>query len=250
VTTRLLILGGTAEAAALAREAAERFGAQLEVITSLAGRTARPAMPRGAVRIGGFGGADGLAAYLAEQRIDLLIDATHPFARTISAHARVAADAAGVERLVLWRPGWPRHPLDRWIEVEDMAGAAAALPQAGRRALVTVGTGEIAAFAGLPRVWMLVRLFEAPAEPLPLASHELLVDKGPFSLAGERRLLETRGIDVLVSKASGGPATLPKIEAARALSLPVVMVRRPPPEPGDRVDQVAAAVDWIAQRLV
>lgn len=245
---RLLILGGTGEAAALARAAAERFAAGLDIVTSLAGRTAVPALPRGRVRIGGFGGADGLAAYLRDERVDLLIDATHPFAATISVNARRAADAAGVPRLALARPPWPRHPLDRWIEVADMAGAAAALPQAGRRAFITVGAGEIAAFAGLAEVWMLVRLIEPPRAPLPLAQHELVIDRGPFSVTGERRLIESRRIDVLVTKASGGAATAAKIEAARALELPVVMVRRPPPEPGERVGTVDEALAWIAER--
>lgn len=246
---RLLILGGTGEAAALARAAVERFGAALDVTTSLAGRTSTPATLPGSVRIGGFGGVEGLAAYLRDQRIDLLVDATHPFAATMSTHARLAAEAAGIARLTLARPAWPRHPLDRWVEVVDMAGAAAALPRLGRRAFVTVGANEIAAFADLPQVWMLVRLVEPPRAPLPLAQHELVIDRGPFNLVGETRLMESRGIDVLVTKASGGLATAAKIEVARARDLPVLMVRRPPPEPGARVDSVGEALDWIAARL-
>jgi precorrin-6A/cobalt-precorrin-6A reductase len=246
---RLLILGGTGEAAALARTAVERFRDRLDVATSLAGRTSAPAALTGRVRIGGFGGVEGLAAYLRDRRIDLLIDATHPFAAVMSAHARLAAEAAGIERLTLARPAWPRHPRDRWVEVADMAAAAAALPRLGRRAFITVGANEIAAFAGLAQVWMLVRLVEPPQVPLPLARHQLMTDKGPFTVTGETALMENHGIDVLVTKASGGAATAAKIEAARARDLPVLMVRRPPPEPGVRVDSVGEALDWIAARL-
>lgn len=246
---RLLILGGTGEAAALARAAVERFGDRLDVTSSLAGRTTMPAALAGHVRIGGFGGVEGLAVYLRDQRIDLLIDATHPFAVTMSAHARLAAEAADVERLTLARPAWPRHPLDRWVEVADMAAAAATLPRLGRRAFVTVGANEIAAFAGLPQVWMLVRLVEPPQDSLPLAQHELVIDKGPFTVTGEIVLMENHSIDVLVTKASGGAATAAKIGAARARDLPVLMVSRPPLEPGARVDSVGEALDWIAARL-
>lgn len=246
---RLLILGGTGEAAALARAAVERFGDRLDITTSLAGRTSAPAALAGHVRIGGFGGVEGLTEYLRDQGIDLLIDATHPFAATMSAHARLAAETAGIARLTLARPAWPRHPLDRWVEVAGMAAAAAALPRLGRRAFVTVGTNEIAAFAGLPQVWMLVRLVESPRAPLPLAQHELVIDKGPFTIAGEAALMESRGIDVLVTKASGGAATAAKIEAARARDLPVLMVRRPPPEPGARAWTVDETLAWIAEAL-
>ncbi len=246
---RVLILGGTGEAAVLARAALDRFGDRLDVTTSLAGCTSAPAALAGHVRIGGFGGVEGLIAYLRDRRIDLLIDATHPFAATMSAHARLAAETAGIERLTLARPAWPCHPLDRWVEVADMAAAAATLPRLGRRAFVTVGANEIAAFAGLPQVWMLVRLVEPPRTPLPLAQHELVIDKGPFTVTGETALMENQGIDVLVTKASGGAATVAKIEAARARDLPVLMVRRPSPEPGARVDSVSEALDWIAARL-
>ncbi|MBI3499614.1 MAG: cobalt-precorrin-6A reductase [Proteobacteria bacterium] len=246
---RLLILGGTAEAAELAAEAVQRFGAGLAVISSLAGRTGRPAIPQGGVRIGGFGGADGLARYLRQEAIDLVIDATHPFARQISANAAEATAATGSKRLVLARPPWPRHPLDRWIEVGDIAAAAKVLPRVGQRIWLTVGAGELDAFADMPGIWFLVRLVEAPAAPLPLGPHELILGRGPFSLPAERALIRRHQIDALVAKASGGPATYAKIEAAREANLPVVMVRRPPPEPGERVDSIAEAIAWIEQAL-
>src|SRR6185312_5699861 len=155
---RILLLGGTAEAAALARAIPARFGAGVQVTTSLAGRTERPVPVPGAVRIGGFGGSEGLAAYLHAEEIAFVIDATHPFAARISAHARAAAEALGLPRLMLLRPPWRRQPLDRWIEVEDAAAAAAIVGKLGRRAFLTVGAGDLAAFAGIEDVRFLVRL--------------------------------------------------------------------------------------------
>jgi precorrin-6A/cobalt-precorrin-6A reductase len=243
---RLLILGGTAEAAALARAALARFGEELAVTTSLAGRTERPGPLPGDVRIGGFGGAAKLAEYLRERQIDRVIDATHPFATRISAEGRLACDMAAVPRLLLLRPSWPRHPLDRWIEVDSIDAAAAIVGRVGRRAFLTVGKSEIAPFAAVTGVRFLVRLVDPPREKLPLRFHQIVLGKGPFTLAAERHLLQRNAIDVLVCKASGGGATEAKIAAARELSLPVIIVRRPPPEPGEAVDTVEAALDWLA----
>ncbi|HZU91257.1 MAG TPA: cobalt-precorrin-6A reductase [Stellaceae bacterium] len=244
----LLILGGTAEAGALARAATARFGAALRVTTSLAGRTERPGPIPGHVRIGGFGGAAGLAAYLVDERVDRLIDATHPFAARISAAARLACAAVGVPRLLLLRPPWRRHPLDRWIEVDDMPGAAEIVAHMARRAWLTVGSGEVACFAGATGVHFLVRLIAPPPRPLPLRSYELVLGRGPFTLSGERHLLRRYAIDLLVTKASGGGATEAKLVAARELSVPVVMIRRPPRETGEAVATIEAALDWLAER--
>jgi precorrin-6A/cobalt-precorrin-6A reductase len=246
---RLLILGGTVEAAALAHAALARFGDAIDVTTSLAGRTERPNPLPGRLRIGGFGGPAGLAAYLTEHEFDRLIDATHPFAAQISTAARLACEAAGIPRLMLVRPPWRRHPRDRWIEVEDMAAAAAMVGRVGRHAFLTVGAGEIACFAGVEEAQFLVRLVDPPRRPLPLRCCRVIVGRGPFSLAEERRRLEDDAIDVLVCKASGGAATEAKIGAARELGLPVIMVRRPPREPGDAVETIAAALDWLARAL-
>jgi precorrin-6A/cobalt-precorrin-6A reductase len=245
-TERLLILGGTAEAAALAHAVLARLGDAIDVTTSLAGRTERPNPLPGRLRIGGFGGPAGLAAYLVEHEFDRLIDATHPFAARISTAARLACEETGVPRLMLLRPPWRRHPRDRWIEVDDMAAAAAVVGRIGRHALLTVGTGEIACFAAVDEVRFLVRLVDPPRRPLPLRCCRVIVGRGPFTLAGERRRLEDHAIDVLVCKASGGAATEAKILAARELGLPVVMVRRPPREPGEAVETVASALDWLA----
>jgi precorrin-6A/cobalt-precorrin-6A reductase len=243
---RLLILGGTAEAAELARAAVARFGDALEVTTSLAGRTERPSALAGRVRFGGFGGAAGLVAYLIENGVDRLIDATHPFAARISAAARIACEQANVPRLMLQRPPWRRHPLDRWIEVDSIATAAAIVGRTGRRAWLTVGATELAQFSTATTVHFLVRVVDSPRQPLPVQSYEVIVGRGPFSLAEERNRIERHAIDVLVCKASGGAATEAKIIAARERGLPVIMVRRPPVEPGEIVDTVEAALAWLA----
>ncbi len=242
----LLILGGTGEAARLARAAVARFGDRMAVTTALAGRTRHPGPLAGQVRIGGFGGAPGLADYLLDHHVDRLIDATHPFAALISRAARLAAEDRLVPRLVLRRPPWRPHPLDRWIEVDGVEAAGRLVGQVGRRAWLTVGSGALAAFAGASGVRFIVRLIDPPRAPLPLPVHEVVLGRGPFSLAEERRLIERYRVDVLVCKASGGAATEAKLIAARELSLPVIMVRRPPPEPGPAVETVEAALDWLA----
>jgi precorrin-6A/cobalt-precorrin-6A reductase len=245
----LLILGGTGEAAALAAAAILRFSTDITVTTSLAGRTLAPRSPPGRVRIGGFGGAAGLAAYLAEESVDLVIDATHPFATQISRQAHDACDQRAIPRLALLRPAWPRHGLDSWIEVENARAGAAALPALGRRVFLTIGARELAAFADLRELHFVVRLVDPPREPLPLASHEIVVARGPFAVMEERRILTGYAIDVVVAKASGGGATEAKLIAAREAGLPVVMLRRPPPPPGPYAESVAAALDWIGARL-
>src|SRR5690348_9765214 len=191
----LLILGGTGDAAALAAAAGARFGAGLRVTTSLAGRTARPADVAGERRVGGFGGADGLAAYIAEHGVDLVIDATHPFAAQISAQAAAACATAGVPRLVLERPAWRRDARDRWIEVDDFRAAAAALPALGRRCFVTTGARDLGAFAALSQMHFIVRLIDPPGTTLPLASYEVVLGRGPFGLAEERGMLERHAVD-------------------------------------------------------
>jgi precorrin-6A/cobalt-precorrin-6A reductase len=238
---RLLILGGTAEAVQLAAACAARPG--LEVISSLAGRTRAPGLPPGEVRIGGFGGAGGLARFLTARGIDRVIDATHPFAARIGAHAEQACREAAVPRLRLLRPPWTRESGDHWIEVADLAEAARRLPELGRRIFLTVGHQDLGAFARFD-LWFLVRTIEPPGV-LPLRDAEWLAGRGPFTVEDELRLLRAHAIDVLVTKASGGRATYAKLAAARQLGLPVVMVRRPPPPSGPVVHSVEAALAWL-----
>jgi precorrin-6A/cobalt-precorrin-6A reductase len=242
---RVLILGGTAEARALAALAHARHGAALDVITSLAGRTAAPGPIAGRVRRGGFGGADGLAAFLAAERIAALVDATHPFAATIHRAARLAAERAGVPRLMVARGPWTKQPGDRWIEVDDARAAAAALPGLGRRVWLTVGVKELAAFAEVS-AWFLVRRIEPGPPALP---GEVVLGRGPFTLDAERALIERHAIDVLVAKASGGAATRAKLDAARAAGIPVVLIRRPPAEPGAAVANEVEALAWLERQL-
>ena len=244
---RLLLLGGTREAVELARALDGDPG--IETTYSLAGRTRRPAPVPAAVRSGGFGGPDGLEAYLREAGIGLVVDATHPYAAAISAHAAIACNLASVPRLVLHRPPWTRHPEDRWVEVPDAESAARALPALGKRALLTVGSRGLAPYVKEEDVTFVVRAVEPPAPALDPARFEVVLSRGPFELDAERRLLDSRAIDVVVSKNSGGAAARPKLEAARALGLPVVMIARPPPPPGERVESVAAARAWIEAHI-
>ena len=246
---RLLILGGTAEGRALAEAAEARFGPALTVISALAGRTRAPLLPAGEVRIGGFGGAEGLASYLEDERIGMLVDATHPFATQISAQACEAAARAGTERLAFVRPSWRPLPGDRWIEVATVEDAVAAIPVEAQHVFLTVGVRSLVPFARRRDCWFLVRLVDAPAEPIPLAQHRLICARGPFAEADERALLTEHGIDCLVTRASGGDAMAAKLAASRALGLPVVMVRRPAPPPGDHAASVEDALAWIEERL-
>lgn len=245
---RLLILGGTGEAAVLAERFSQRFGKGIEIISSLAGRTRRPRALPGRVRTGGFGGADGLARYLRDMRIDLVVDATHPFATRMSANARAACEAACVPRIMLLRPPWTKEPGDSWIHVADVTEAARRLPEIGSRAFLAMGSGDVSAFAGLAGVFLLLRVAEQPDRP-PLPGAECIVGRGPFHEADEFRLLGERRIDVVVSRNSGGEATRAKITAARRLAIPVIMIQRPEPEPGPCLDDIEETVEWIAERL-
>ncbi|NEC85131.1 cobalt-precorrin-6A reductase [Streptomyces sp. SID12501] len=251
----VLILGGTAEARRLAELVAAGTGLPaFRVTNSLAGRVSTPRLPPGEVRVGGFGGAEGLAEWLRAHQVDVLIDATHPFAETIGFHAARAAAAAHVPLLALRRPGWVPVEGDDWHRAGSLAEAAALLPGLGRRVFLTTGRLGLAAFAvaALDELWFLVRSVEAPEAPHP-ARMEVLLDRGPFTLDGEdgeRELLRRHRIDVLVTKDSGGPATAPKLTAAREAGLPVIVVRRPPVPEGVRVaDSPEQALHWLVSRL-
>ncbi|BCG93904.1 cobalt-precorrin-6A reductase [Mesorhizobium sp. 131-2-1] len=246
MTHRILILGGTTEARQLAGRLAAR--ADLSVTLSLAGRTESPVAQGVPVRIGGFGGADGLAAHLGREKVDLLIDATHPYAARISANAAEAARQAGVPILALRRPGWEPLAGDRWTLVDSAAEAAMALGKAPRRVFLAIGRQEAGVFEAAPQHHYLIRSVD-PVEPkLAVPDAIYLLARGPFPEADERALLQKHGIDAVVSKNSGGEATYGKIAAARALGIEVVMIRRPsvPDVPSaETVDQLAAEVDHL-----
>ena len=240
---RLLILGGTHEAAELARRLAGR--PDLRVVTSLAGRTRAPAALPGEVRRGGFGGVEGLCAYLGEAGIDLLIDATHPFAGIMPHSAAAACARLGMPRLRLLRPAWRAGSGDRWTDVPDAHAAADALHRTACRVFLATGRQGITAFSGLHQIWFLVRLIDTPEQTLPLAHHTLILGRGPFEEDAEIALLKSHEIDTVVSKNSGGGATHAKIAAARSLGLPVVMIARPHQPSGATVNDVDAALDWL-----
>ncbi|MFF1657936.1 cobalt-precorrin-6A reductase [Streptomyces sp. NPDC058255] len=240
MSSHVLVLGGTTEARELAAELAARPG--VRVTSSLAGRVSRPGALEGDVRIGGFGGAEGLAEWLREHGVAAVVDATHPFASGITANAARAAAVTGVPAVVLRRPGWRPGPGDRWHSAASLTEAAVLLPALGRRVFLTTGRLGLAAFADLAELHFLVRSVEAPEPPLP-PDTDILLTRGPFTVDGERALLRAHGIDVLVTKDSGGDATAAKLTAARDLGLPVVVVRRPPLPAGvTAVPDVASAL--------
>ena len=240
----ILVLGGTAEARELA---GALCAAGVPVTTSLAGRVTRPRLPEGDVRIGGFGGPEALAGWLAEHATAAVIDATHPFAERISASARQACAATGTPLLRLERPGFSERPGDRWIWVEDLGQAARALASLGERVFLTTGRQGLAAFAAVPDVWFLIRCVDPPDPPLPPRS-AVVLDRGPYTVSGELALIDTHQIEVVVTKDSGGRHTEAKLAAARARGLPVVIVRRPPRPDGTPVAGVAEAVRWARAR--
>ncbi|WP_067468079.1 cobalt-precorrin-6A reductase [Actinomadura macra] len=240
---RVLLLGGTGEARRLAADLSG--DPSREVISSLAGRTAAPDLPPGRSRIGGFGGPDGLAAWLREERIDAVVDATHPFAALMTASAVVAARRTGVPLLVLRRPGWTPAPGDDWRRVPSLKVAAATLP--GERVFLTTGRKNLAAFAADARRWFLVRSVDPPEPPVP-PRMETVLARGPFTVGEELALMRRHAIDTLVTKDSGSAMTSAKLTAARTLGLPVVMVDRPPaPEGVPVVATVGEAADWLAR---
>lgn len=237
----ILVLGGTAEARTLADELDDQG---FEVITSLAGRVSNPRLPRGQVRSGGFGGPEGFAEWLAVEGAEAVVDATHPFAARISESAARACPLAGVPLLRLERPPFAQRPGDRWTRVADLDGAAALLEARGGRVLLTTGRQGLAAFAGVEACWFLLRCVEPPDPPLP-PKHELVLSRGPYTLRDELALIDRHRIDLLVTKDSGGTMTQPKLDAARARGLLVIVVDRPATARVETVATVAEAFAWV-----
>lgn len=239
----VLLLGGTTEASALARLLAE---AGIAATLSYAGRTEAPKPQPIPVRVGGYGGAEGLATFLRAQRITHLVDATHPFAARMSANAVAAAEAAGVPLLALTRPAWQPAEGDRWTRVRDIVGAIAALEGPARRILLALGRMHVADFAAQPQHHYVLRFVDAPAEPPALPDHHLVIDRGPFTTEGDRALLEAHRIDLVVCKNAGGRGAEAKLVAARALGVPVLMIDRPVLPQRTEVTDPHAVLDWLA----
>lgn len=256
----ILVLGGTSEARKLADLL---VAAGLEVVTALAGKLARPRLPRGEVRIGGFGGADGLAQWLRENEAGAIIDATDPFSGQISADAARAAADTGVALLRVQRPRWTETEGDTWIRVPDMQSAVAAVQGRFRRPMLTVGKLGASAFSSDSQGAYLIRCSEPPPGPLP-NRYLLVLDRGPFGVDSERTIMSRHRIDVLVTRDSGGRASAAKLEAARTLGIPVVMIERPAgdtitshpdaaphpaPENVETVETVEDAARWLVGRF-
>lgn len=246
---RLLILGGTGEAGSLAEQAVVQFSGHLDVIYSLAGRLEPERQFSATVRVGGFGGGPGLADYIRTEKIDLVIDATHPFANTMSTNAYDACLATETPRLMLVRPPWALPPGAKFLEADDMTDAARILSGFAHHVLVTTGQKNLDAFEPYPDIHFVIRVIEEP-ETLPAIEKVTLVKgRPPYSLDSELALMEEHQIDALLSKQSGGESTVAKITAAMRKQIPIVLLRRPLPEPGESVDSVEAALQWLEGRV-
>jgi precorrin-6A/cobalt-precorrin-6A reductase len=244
---RILILGGTTEASALAKLLAGdvRFDATM----SLAGRTKQPKAAVLATRIGGFGGVEGLACYIESNGVRAVVDATHPFADRISANAVAACTRTGTPLASLLRPPWVQQARDRWHVVRDTDEAAGAIGQSPQRVLLTLGRQELHAFAVAPQHHYVARVIDSPDGGALPPHLKILQARGPFDRSAERTLLVDERIDVLVSKNAGGAATYAKIEAARDLGLPVIMIARPYKAAGHVVQGVQEAISWLVQHV-
>ena len=242
-TPRLLLLGGTTEARQLADALA---AAGVDAVYSYAGRTQAPRAQPLPTRVGGFGGVAGLCAWLRAQRITHVVDATHPFAARMSANAVEACAALGIPLVALERPAWVAQAGDDWREVPDVAAAVAALPTAPTCVFLAIGRQTLDAFAQAPQHHYLLRLVDAPLQPLPLPQATLVLDRGPFTVEGDRQLMLAHGSTHVVAKNAGGVEFGARAAAARSLGLPVVLVQRPQLPPRTRVASVAEAMAWLA----
>lgn len=239
----LLVLGGTLEANRLCQALAE---AGLRGTVSLAGRVARPAKQALPLRIGGFGGVAGLERYLDAKAITRVVDATHPFAAQMSANAVAACTARDVPLIALTRPPWEETEADRWHHVSDIDGAVAALDRPAQRVMLAVGRMHLPAFTVNPQHAYLLRLVDPPAEPPGFPDHRIIVDRGPFRSEDDIALLKEHRIDLLVAKNAGGSGAFAKIEAARALGLPVIMIDRPAIPPRPEAHAVEDVLRWLS----
>ena len=241
---RALVLGGIADASLLAAEIAR---AGIDAVYSYGGRTRSPADQPLPTRIGGFGGASGLANYIRHEGITHVIDATHPFAAEMSRHAVEACAETGTPLIALQRAPWTRAPGDVWIEVADIDAAVAALPEAAANVFLAIGRQHIAPFAAKPKHAYTLRFVDPPEAPLPFTA-DVIVSRGPFTLDGETELMRARGIAWIVARNSGGDGARAKIDAARALGLPVIMISRPQLPERLWVETVSDVMQWLGHR--
>lgn len=241
--TRILLLGGTTEASRLARALCD---AGLEAVFSYAGRTDAPVAQPLPVRVGGFGGAEGLAAYLRGEGISHVVDATHPFAAQMSRNAIAACKETGIPLIALERPAWTPGPGDDWHAVADIPSAVAALPQAPARVFLAIGKQTLAPFAAKPQHHYLLRLVDPPEMPLPLPQTSVVIARGPFDAAGDTALMRAHGITHIVAKNAGGAGAEAKLAAARALRLPVILIDRPALPPRNRAATVEEVMRWLS----
>jgi len=239
---RVLLLGGTTEASLLAHAL---HGAGIETVFSYAGRTNAPVAQPVPVRVGGFGGVSGLMDYLDAEAISHVVDATHPFANTMAHNVHQACTARTLPLMRLARPAWRAQACDDWIHVPDIAAACAALPDAPARVFLAIGRMHVAQFAARPEHHFLLRLVDAPIEPIALPHHEVIVARGPFDEAGDTALMRAHGITHLVAKNAGGGGAVAKIEAARALGVQVIMIDRPTRPDVAETAEIDAVLRWL-----
>ncbi|MBR0900511.1 cobalt-precorrin-6A reductase [Bradyrhizobium tropiciagri] len=242
---RALILGGTADANMLAAQIAR---AGIAAVYSYGGRTAAPAEQPLPTRIGGFGGVSGLADYLRSEGITHVIDATHPFAAEMSRNAIAACTQTATPLLALERAPWGKTSGDRWIEVADVVSAVAALPDSRANVFLAIGRQHIAPFGARPQHAYTLRFVDPPGETLPLPGADVIVSRGPFTFESELEMMRTRAIEWIVARNSGGTGARAKIDAARALGLPVVMITRPHLPDRPRVESVSDVMEWLGHR--
>ena len=243
IPMRVLLLGGTGEGMLLAERLAARAG--LHAISSLAGRVKALKLPVGAVRSGGFGGVSGLMTYLQEEGIDVVVDATHPFAAQMSRHAEMACQALELPLLAYARPAWARVDGDQWDEVPDLRAAAELVHRRKGRVFLAIGRQEVAAFSECSEAFFVVRAIDMPDVLPPHAT--VILDRGPFELEADMEMLRKHGIDYIVCKNSGGAATYSKVEAARLLGLRVMMIQRPRKHTVSTCEDLDALLDQIDQ---
>jgi precorrin-6A/cobalt-precorrin-6A reductase len=242
---RALILGGTADANLLADAVAR---ARLDAVYSYGGRTRTPADQPLPTRIGGFGGPSGLADYIRREGITHVVDATHPFAAEMSHNALAACSATGTPLIALERAPWAKAPGDNWIEVADITSAVAALPENRAHVFLAIGRQHIAPFAARPQHAYTLRFVDPPDRALPFDA-DVIVSRGPFTVDGELQMMRSRGIAWIVARNSGGAGARAKIDAARELGLPVIMLARPQLPDRLRAESVVEVMAWLGHRI-